>query len=242
LTVAARAKGGSSPLDLLADREKLETAKAQLARLETELKLLTGGPARAESSPADEVHRAAAAQNVGCSVCHVGPVHLSAATGMRWLALAPHPSPDAAIALGAATPANFAAWARPGLVQGPVADRIRAALDRPVRLGEKGEKLTVEKALDVFKKTAGLDVPVRRGDLFLDDEGKPVPVDVVTSEGEELPVGAWLQMIEDNTGCRFYVREYGLLFTQKNRAPADVVPLIDFWKQKPAAKAADSKK
>ena len=38
---------------------------------------------------------------------------------------------------------------------------IRAALDKSVKLGAKGEMITFEKALEVFKKDAGLDVPVR---------------------------------------------------------------------------------
>ena len=46
-------------------------------------------------------------------------------------------------------------------MKGPIPDRIRAALDKPVKLGAKGEKMTFDKALEVFRKEAGLDVPVR---------------------------------------------------------------------------------
>ncbi|MDB5306573.1 MAG: hypothetical protein JWO38_775 [Gemmataceae bacterium] len=217
-------KRGATPLsEVLPARDKLETAKAHLARLETELKLITGAPAGgAAAGPADDLHRTAAARGLACAACHAGSgTPSTAAAALKWLAQHPAPEP----------------------IKGPVADRIRAALDKPVRLGTKGEKVSFEKALEAFKKQAGLDVSIRRQDLLvLDSEGKPIPVAPIVSEGEELQVGAWLQLFEDTTGYRFYVREYGLLFTQKSQAPADAVSLVEFWRQKPAAKADEPKK
>jgi len=104
---------------------------------------------------------------------------------------------------------------------GPIPDRIRAALDKPVKLGTKGEQVSFAKALEVFKKDAGLDVPVRNYGLKLE----------ITSEGEELPVGAWFQLFSDNNGCSFCVREYGLLVTAKGAAPPDAVTVMELWKQ-----------
>ena len=109
---------------------------------------------------------------------------------------------------------------------GPISDRIRAALDKPVRLGTKDAKVTLEQALEIFKKEAGLDVPVRV-------DAKITPI---VSLGEELPVGAWLQLFADGTPeTRILVREYGLLVTHKNLNPPDAISVFDFWKQKPAA-------
>ena len=118
------------------------------------------------------------------------------------------------------------------VAKGPIPDRIRAALDKPVKLGAKGEKVTFAQALEIFKKDAGLDVPVRP---------LPSPLPVIVSEGEELPVGAWFQLYQDtagqqNPGFAFYVREYGLLVANKQSAPPDAPTLTEFWKLKPPTK------
>ena len=47
------------------------------------------------------------------------------------------------------------------MTRGPAADRIRAALDKRVKLGEKGADVSFDDALQAFKKDAGLDVTVR---------------------------------------------------------------------------------
>jgi hypothetical protein len=116
------------------------------------------------------------------------------------------------------------------VASGPIPDRVRAALDKPVKLGARGEQVGFEKALEVFKKAAGLDVPIRP---------MPSPLPVIVSEGEELPVGAWFQLFQDTAGARnsgfaFYVREYGLLVANKQTAPPDAPTLTEFWKQKKA--------
>lgn len=111
-------------------------------------------------------------------------------------------------------------------VKGPVADRLRAALDKPVKLRGKLDFPTV---IDGFRQGAGLDVPFR-----LKTELEPI-----TSEGETLPVGAWLQLfLDSNRGVVMVVREYGVLVTVKESAPPDAIGIIDFWKQKPPAKEA----
>ena len=110
---------------------------------------------------------------------------------------------------------------------GPISDRIRIALDKPVKLGVKDAKVTFEQALDVFKKEAGLDVPVR----------VDAKISAIVSLGEELPVGAWLQLFADGTpNSRFLVREYGLLVTNTSLNPPDAISVFDFWKQKPEKK------
>ena len=115
---------------------------------------------------------------------------------------------------------------------GPIAERIRAALDKTVKLGEKNEKVTFDKALEAFKKV-GLDVPVR----------VPLKMSPIFTLGEELPVGAWLQMFADETpDCLMLVREYGLLVPGKTlNPPTDAVSVFDLWKQKPAAAGAEKK-
>lgn len=126
-------------------------------------------------------------------------------------------------------------------IQGPIPDRIRAALDKPVKLGTKGEKVTFEKALQVFKNEAELDVPVR-GKLpmwnITPKNGVETEYVTIVSEGETLPVGAWFQVFQDasqaNGGGKFYVREYGLLIANGNAVPSDAPTLTEFWRQGPA--------
>jgi hypothetical protein len=112
---------------------------------------------------------------------------------------------------------------------GPVSERIRAALDKSVKLGAKGHSVSVKAALERFD----LGIAVRG----LDDLGNSN----FETVGEELPVGAWLIYIQDTFGLTAHVREYGILFAKKENAPADAVTLAQFWKQKPTAEPAPKK-
>ncbi|HJZ59481.1 MAG TPA: TolC family protein [Gemmataceae bacterium] len=186
-------RGGVGYTEVLAAREKLETAKAKLARLETELKLLTGGgPGGVGAAPADE-------------------------DGLLALAR----ENDRRILL---------AWLRAHeKATGPVPARLRAALDKKVTLGPKGEKVPFDKALEVFKRDAGLEVVVRP---------MPSPMPVIVSEGEELPVGAWFQLYQDvggrqAEGLAFYVRDYGILVATRQTAPPDALTITQFWQLPP---------
>ena len=94
--------------------------------------------------------------------------------------------------------------------------------------------MTFEQALAVFKKEAGLDVPVRYG-------GRAGLLGPIKSEGEELPIGAWFQLYQDQdvSGSILYVRDYGLLCTTKDTAPPDAPTLTEFWKQKLPSEGAE---
>lgn len=211
--------GQGAMAELIQVRAKLEVAKAGLARAELELKLITGGGpvGAAAGDPAAVAH------------------------GLDWLANRMHegkPSPADAV-----QQRLYAEWLRgaasidqPVSVRGAVPDRIRAALDKKVKIGEKGQKVPLTKALEVFKADAGLDVPVRGvGDL--------VVAPTVTSQGEEMTVRAWLQLYEDYSGGgRFYVREYGLLFTHREQAPPDALTLTQFGEMRPPAKKDEKPK
>jgi hypothetical protein len=221
--------GALQQSQLLVEREKLDTAKAALALAETEWKLLTGaGASGAAADPSYDKTVASALKYLGEHTANS----------------------DAAARLAHFFAVMDLVSAREA-VKGPIPERIRAALDKPVKLGAKGEKVTFEKALAAFKKDAGLDVPVRgsypsRTTFNPNKPNEPPqshPIEVV-SEGEELPVGAWFQLFEDSatytTGSitrryRFYVREYGLLISSADNAPPDAPSLTDFWKQKPPA-------
>ncbi len=209
-------RAGTVQQSLLVDaRGKFETAQAALARAETELKLLTGGGRK---------------ELVGEALA--GQVQQEAST-LEWFSRRVERDQTSTAALA------LAALYAKGAVQGPIRRPLRAALDKPVKLGAKGEKVTFEKALEVFKKEAGLDVPVRE---------MPVPMPKIVSDGEELPIGAWFQLFQDIGGQEnpftFYVREYGLLVANKQTAPPDAPTLTEFWKRKldAAAKPEEPKK
>lgn len=205
-----RVKAGAAPQsDLLEARSRLDVARARLAQYETELKLMTGGAAPGAAvgwNDLESVHRGAV-WGQSCMACHGTGVRFRATVALAEIA---QPRPT-----------------------GPIPDRLRAALDKKLKLGPNGEKVAFEQALEAFKKDAGLDVPVRA-------EFKVGPV---VSLGEELPVGAWLQLFADGTpNVRILVREYGLLVTTKDFAPPDAISVFDFWKQKPMAKDEPPKK
>src|SRR5262249_38916009 len=209
-------KGMGPQSQLLDDRAKMESAQAALARAETELKLLTGGASKGMGGDVGDPNAATAEK------------------GIEWLLRVQ----DDASTRNTVYQALLAMSQEKHAVKGPVPDRIRAAFDKPVTLGAKGEKVSLDKALEIFKKEAGLDVPVRGpGDL--------AKMPVIVSQGEELPVGAWLQLYQDygsGGSSVFYVRDYGVLFPDKSAAPPDAPTITEFWKQKPRETKKDEPK
>jgi len=121
-----------------------------------------------------------------------------------------------------------------------IRERIRVALDKKVKLGPKGEQVTLTKAMELFQKQGGLNVSVRVTREFGRTRGfenlPPGHLEIVTveSEGEEQPIGAWFQLFQDFNGGAFYVREYGLLLTTKEAAPTDALTVTQFWQARPS--------
>ncbi len=198
--------------ELLAARDRLDAAKGALALAETEWKLLTGS---AFGGPvADLIEPNATAM------------------GLAWLAA--HGQSDQTAARLARYLAAMEAAQKLAAVKGPVPDRIRAALDKPVKLAEKGHSIQFHEVVEAFKK-AGFDVPIR--------QNQKAGFALLMSQGEELPIGAWLQLFLDSTpGTVMVVREYGILVVDKANAPPDAPSVIDFWKQKAPTKEAEPKK
>jgi hypothetical protein len=202
--------GTISATELISERAKLLAVKGALALAEAEWNLLTA-PSRASSAEwkdvlsSDKFH---ALPGNGANISDV-QAHLADMTTIRALT-----------------------WLHTReAVKGPIPARLRAALDKPVKLGARGEKVTLVKALEVFKKELGLEISVR-----------PLYDMVIDAGGEELPVGAWFQLYQDTgmpnqvgTSFVFYVRDYGILLAQKHTAPPDAPTLTEFWKQKTEA-------
>lgn len=225
--------------DVIDDRIPYERAKSGLARAELELKLISGS-GRTGVGIGDKDWTGVGIGDKGYGV-------------QMWDLQPPN-----------ATKSGIEARYRQTLT-GPIPARIRAALDKPVKLGAKGEKVTFTRALEIFKRDAGLDVPVR--DNTIDESGRGVRggvrtdsnqappvkdvhvdgdfsrVDPITSEGEELPVGVWFQVFADkNLALQFLVRDYGLLVTDRRNIPNDAIYVSNFWKTPAPKDAATSAK
>jgi Outer membrane efflux protein len=199
LTEAAHKNGVETPTALIEARIYYEKANRALATAEAELRLLTGD---GTDSPF-KVLRAFELPDLAAT-------ERDHETRLRFLAQL--------MAQARAT--------QPPV--GPVPDRIRAALDKTVKLSMPQSEGRASKVLSNLLLASGLNVVVRWHDSAHSE--KPVTVAV-----DELPLVALVQLIEDQTGTTAYVREYGILFAEKKNAPPDAVPLVDFWKQKPAA-------
>jgi hypothetical protein len=116
-----------------------------------------------------------------------------------------------------------------GFRTGPMAKRIRKALDSTVTLNYRNKPAT-EILTEVFKKA---DVPLH---LRVKLEGN------LTLESKEpLTLGAAVQMFQDflDTPVRFVVRDYGILVVDARSLPSDAVLLHTFWKSDAGKLKAD---
>ena len=207
-------KSGAAPMSqLLAATSKVQQAQSELAKAELELKLMTGGMPKE------------AGMNQGSWTVPNTTPNTAGMPFNNWIIQPFAGSPYQNY--GTTGFVLVDAGQGKQATKGPIPERIRAALDKTVKLAPKGEQVTFAKALEVFKNEAGLDVPVR----------EVAKVSPITSEGEELPVGAWFELFTDNTpDSRLYVREYGLLITAKSNAPSDAITVGDLWKRSPTLK------
>jgi hypothetical protein len=120
-----------------------------------------------------------------------------------------------------------------GGVQASMAERIKAALDKTVKMTAIPNEVPVADALAAIIQKGNIDVPFR-------PVGKPgaAPTTLMSAE---LPFGAWLQALEDSDpNIRFVVRDYGILVTTKDRIPDGAITVHDFWKRGEKGKADPS--
>lgn len=116
-------------------------------------------------------------------------------------------------------------------VQSTMAERIRKLLDTQVVADSNVQGL--EANLTNVLNEAKSDVPYRI--MVAADRAR----DVQLPTGGKLPVGAYLQAIEDSVpDLRIVVREYGLLVTTRDRFPEGAIRVVDFWKAKKEEKPA----
>jgi hypothetical protein len=107
-------------------------------------------------------------------------------------------------------------------VKGPVADKIRRALDRKVNV--KFARTPLRDVLAQYRK----EFP----DLHIQASTEhALWGETLTADLKDVPFGAALQLLEDAlTGRRVVVREYGLLIVAQDKVPPGTVLLGEFWK------------
>jgi hypothetical protein len=105
-----------------------------------------------------------------------------------------------------------------------VSERIRLALDKQLKLDGSNDGLPLSDVLEFIREKSGIDVPVRN--LV---GNKNITVSLMAGE---LPIGAWLQAVEDSSPeIAIAVREYGILVTLRERLPRDAELMRDFWRR-----------
>lgn len=104
---------------------------------------------------------------------------------------------------------------------GPVAERTRRALQTPIKVDYKN--MTFDQILkDLAKKVEGLSVRNLAG-----ESNKTYSI---RFEGA-MPVSAILQALSDEYGCLLFVREYGILATDRRAAPPGAMTVEEFLRQ-----------
>ncbi|MBO0699233.1 MAG: hypothetical protein J2P46_12625 [Zavarzinella sp.] len=119
-------------------------------------------------------------------------------------------------------------------VPGSMAERVGKLLDKEVELQLGGQNIA-DAVRDLMALASNPAIPVR------DTLPEKHPVD--SSLSGKLPVGAWLQAIEDSApNVTIVVREYGLLVTPKDRVPAGAIGVSELWQMKKAEVKGGEKK
>jgi hypothetical protein len=122
-------------------------------------------------------------------------------------------------------------------IAGPMAERLRKALQTPVKVDYKDMTLT-DILKDLEKKAPGLSFHIRD----VPEEIQPGKGPFGTVEAKlnlhfdmPLPIAALLQALTDTAASRFYVRDYGILVTGVV-VPREALTVEGFMRQKPAEK------
>jgi hypothetical protein len=187
---------------------KVDTQKAEIAKLEADLKAMLGSYGRMKSG-------ADASNSIGSNS--------TGATGTWTVSGKTYWVDPLQYDLGRYSATNAA---NPGTVQPPMAERIKIALEKPIQLGEIKEASLTDVVNVLTKKVDG-------GITFraVANNAK------ISLEKGEMPLGAWLQMVEDSIdGLRFVVRDYGILATSAASVPEGALTVQQFWKQQEKAK------
>jgi len=108
---------------------------------------------------------------------------------------------------------------------GPMDDKLRAALDKPITIEMKAPKL--DEFLQTLRKVSP-EILIHHVKVTLGDD------QLSDVEFRQVPLGAVLQWLQDEmVQSRIVVRNYGVLLTHEANLPPGAVLLDEFWKSKP---------
>ncbi len=195
---------------------KVDTQKAELAKLEADLKAVLGSYAQIKSGAIS-----GSSQGFSSSYDFGTRFTVPMLTGSSITTL---PGQMPTLITGTlSTPSGIVTFVDSGTVQTPMAERIKAALEKSVQLNNFNEA-SVQDVTKVLMEKAGSDVTFRVMGTF--DNA------TLSLSKAELSLSAWLQMIEDSVpNLRFVVRDYGILATTKDRVPEGAISVQDFQTQ-----------
>jgi hypothetical protein len=189
-------------------QQKLVLAKAKLAELEAQLPALLGKVARAPDKGSVSVADKYLLEILD-KIELSGQVDPDRARRRLWLDLTGTLPPP--LALGER-------------VQGPLADKLRVALKKPISLKVSNE--FVSEVVSHLQKQSGVT-------FKLMSDGLPEPR--LNLELTNLSLVAILQFIEDSEpGYRFVIREYGILFAPQAKLPPGATTVQEFLRPQPA--------
>jgi hypothetical protein len=120
---------------------------------------------------------------------------------------------------GSPAPVDPAAYAP----RGPMADKLRVALNAPVRISPVKDKPLVDVLAQFRSAAKGIPLVLHLGDKANEQ--------VSFSLDGEVPLAAAIQALEDVVpALKCYVREYGILVTEEGGPAVDGTPLVEFWR------------
>ncbi|MCI0380530.1 MAG: hypothetical protein L0215_23330 [Gemmataceae bacterium] len=109
------------------------------------------------------------------------------------------------------------------IVPATQAEKLRKALDTPVEV--RISNASLNDALTYLQdKMQGINLHIGSNNL--------VEAQVQFQLQKPVPVGAVFQWLEDQLDCRFVIRDYGIVATERERIPPGAVLVHDFWKNK----------
>ena len=208
--VKAAVTAGAAPTPKVrAAEQKLIDAKAKLSDLESQLPYLLGQQPAGVDAKLAALWVAGAADPSGSTYAdYIRRYYLDLYGRL--------PTPEEMSAEKLAKPS----------VQGPTADRIRAALDKPFTY--EGNGRVVSEVIGELNKTFQ---EASQGLVIKNAAVMDTDVNGVTVHFDHMPIGAALEWVEDTLPkYRVAIRDYGLVIAPKDELPPGAPLLHDFWK------------
>jgi hypothetical protein len=210
---------------------ELERARAAVAGAKSQLDAALSQFARAAVSQKDVGDAGAALQQAKATLAAVEAklaYLVGKAPSLQGMNLGAKAGGDVPDLGGLRYAAAQALFVRLPKVDRTLAEKLRTALAAPFALDSAGGGLELKDALDaVRQKLKGINVVCPK-----ECEGRTA----VFRLTEAVPLGAALQLLEEEYSCRFLLRDYGIRVVDAQEAvPPGAVFLADFWKQRGGA-------